>query len=133
MAATSTRPRRPSPHDEPEVVTRASTRPAWATDEAVAAEMDAQARARRPRARAAAGARRAASAKPPTLGRLGAGVRSAGSVAPARLRTDASGFILALLFWSWVALPVLRGGPAEVKDVLRAKFFNKKPDGSWLP
>lgn len=46
---------------------------------------------------------------------------------------ESAGFLLALLFWGWVALPFLQGGPAAVKDVIRAKFVNKGPDGSWLP
>lgn len=45
----------------------------------------------------------------------------------------AAGFALALLFWGWVALPMIRGGPTEVRNVLRAKFINKGPDGRPLP
>lgn len=41
--------------------------------------------------------------------------------------------MLGLLFWGWVALPFIRGGPTEVKRVLKAKFLNKAGDGSWLP
>lgn len=44
-----------------------------------------------------------------------------------------AGFILGLLVWGWVALPFLTGGPAAVRDTLRAKFFNKAADGTWLP
>lgn len=44
-----------------------------------------------------------------------------------------AGFVLALLFWGWVALPFLRGGPAEVRKTIKAKFTNKAPDGSLLP
>lgn len=44
-----------------------------------------------------------------------------------------AGFVLGLLLWAWVALPFLRGGQAEMRKVLRAKFFNRAPDGSWLP
>jgi hypothetical protein len=44
-----------------------------------------------------------------------------------------AGFVLGLLFWGWVGLPFLRGGPAEVKKTLMAKWLNKAPDGSWLP
>jgi len=58
-------------------------------------------------------------------------VRSAGSAAASV--DNAAGFLLALLFWSWIALPFLKGGAGEVKKVLRAKFLNKAPDGSWLP
>ncbi len=46
---------------------------------------------------------------------------------------DAAGVILAVFAWLWVGLPLLTGGPSKVKDVLRAKFFNKRPDGGWLP
>lgn len=46
-------------------------------------------------------------------------------------------FVLGLLFWGWVGLPFLKagpaGGPKAVRDVLRAKFFNKGSDGAWLP
>ena len=38
---------------------------------------------------------------------------------------DGAGFILALLLWGWVALPLLSGGPAAVKAMLLAKFLNK--------
>jgi len=52
---------------------------------------------------------------------------------PSAVNTGA-GFILGLLFWTWVALPFLNnGGVTGVKNQLRAKFLNKAPDGSWLP
>lgn len=44
-----------------------------------------------------------------------------------------AGFLLGLFLWAWVGLPYLRGGTTEVKNVLRAKFVNKGPDGKWLP
>lgn len=44
-----------------------------------------------------------------------------------------AGFLLGLLFWSWIGLPMLKGGPTEVRKVLAAKFVNKTPDGKWLP
>lgn len=44
-----------------------------------------------------------------------------------------AGFILGALFWAWVGLPFLKGGPAQVRNTLKAKFFNKAPDGGWLP
>lgn len=47
--------------------------------------------------------------------------------------SSGAGFILAVLFWSWVALPFLKGGPTGVRNMLRAKFLNKGADGSWLP
>lgn len=42
-------------------------------------------------------------------------------------------FLLGLAFWAWVALPLLDKGPTGVRDQLRAKFFNRGPDGEWLP
>lgn len=47
--------------------------------------------------------------------------------------SDAGGAVLALVFWSWVVLPILQGGPERMKNTLRAKFFNKGPKGEWLP
>jgi hypothetical protein len=48
--------------------------------------------------------------------------------------SSGAGFILALMFWTWVALPYLNnGGVAGVRAQLKAKFTNKAPDGSWLP
>ena len=44
-----------------------------------------------------------------------------------------AGFVLGLLVWGWVILPFLTGGPTAVRYTLRAKFFNKAADGSWLP
>jgi len=44
-----------------------------------------------------------------------------------------AGLLLGVLVWGWVILPFIKGGPTRVKDVLRAKFFNKAPDGTWLP
>jgi hypothetical protein len=49
-----------------------------------------------------------------------------------RARGDAAGLVLAGLAWVWVVRPYLQGGPGEVADVLRAKFFNKGPDGEAL-
>lgn len=44
-----------------------------------------------------------------------------------------AGFLLALVFWGWIALPLLKDGPTGVRNTIRAKFFNKAPDGTWLP
>lgn len=44
-----------------------------------------------------------------------------------------AGLILGMLLWAWVGLPFLKGGPKQVKDVLRAKWLNRAPDGSDLP
>lgn len=60
--------------------------------------------------------------------------RAAPTPAPASSTVDSgAGFILGLLVWGWVVLPFLTGGPTGVRNVLRAKFFNKAADGSWLP
>lgn len=47
--------------------------------------------------------------------------------------SNGAGFLLALAFWGWIILPFVKGGPGGVRDVIRAKFINKGPDGSWLP
>lgn len=47
--------------------------------------------------------------------------------------SSGAGFVLALMFWTWVALPFLRDGMPGVRAQLKAKFTNKAPDGSWLP
>jgi hypothetical protein len=44
---------------------------------------------------------------------------------------DASWAILAFLAWGWVIMPFLENGLPGMKKVLLAKFFNKKPDGSF--
>lgn len=49
------------------------------------------------------------------------------------ITSSAAGVVLALLFWGWVALPLIQGGPAQVRNTLRAKFFNKDAEGKWLP
>jgi len=46
---------------------------------------------------------------------------------------DGAGVVLGFLAWVWVVLPYLNGGTAGVRNVLRAKFTNKGPDGSDLP
>ncbi|HEX6869895.1 MAG TPA: hypothetical protein VF163_02250 [Micromonosporaceae bacterium] len=46
---------------------------------------------------------------------------------------SAAGVVLAALVWGWVVLPLVTGGPAKVKAVLRAKFVNRGPGGEWLP
>lgn len=55
--------------------------------------------------------------------------------------SDASGFVLALLGWCWFVLPFITtppggtgpGGIDGVRNVLRAKFFNKGAQGEDLP
>lgn len=44
---------------------------------------------------------------------------------------DSSWAILGFLLWGWVVMPFLEGGLPGMKKVLVAKFFNKKPDGSF--
>ena len=46
---------------------------------------------------------------------------------------NGAGFLLALVVWGWVVMPFIQGGPAAVRDVIRAKFINRGADGSWLP
>jgi len=58
--------------------------------------------------------------------------RSGGSAA-AGYAQEGAGWVLGLLLWAWVALPFLKGGPTQVKNVWRAKFLNQAPDGSPLP
>lgn len=47
--------------------------------------------------------------------------------------TDAAGVLTAVLVWGWVILPAIRYGPTGPLLTLRAKFFNKGPDGAFLP
>lgn len=49
------------------------------------------------------------------------------------MTNEAAGFALGLLAWGWLVRPYLQKGVPGVKAVLLAKFFNKKPDGSYLP
>jgi hypothetical protein len=51
----------------------------------------------------------------------------------ATVANGGAGFILGLLVWGWVIMPLIHGGPTGVRNTLKAKFFNKRPDGSWLP
>lgn len=126
-------PRRPPLEHDPEVVR------AYANDQELADRglddgdppaVPAQRRAPRPTP--------AKAARPRRSPRAAARNVRARTVAPLRLDTDATGFVLALMFWGWVVLPMLRADspaamPAAVGNVLRAKFFNKGPDGAWLP
>ena len=45
--------------------------------------------------------------------------------------SDGAGIILGFLIWVWVVLPFFNGKGA--RNVLRAKFTNKGPDGKVLP
>lgn len=51
----------------------------------------------------------------------------------ASVTDSGAGFILGLLVWGWVIMPLIHNGPTGVRDTLRAKFFNKGPSGEWLP
>lgn len=62
-----------------------------------------------------------------------AGDDSAGEPSRLRLAGDGAGWLLGILLWGMVGLPFVKGGPAQVKKVWLAKFFNKAPDGSYLP
>ncbi|HTF08535.1 MAG TPA: hypothetical protein VK659_10240 [Asanoa sp.] len=86
---------------------------------------------RRPTTRPAAPARRSGGG---SGGRGGRSWSPPSITAPPSVQ-DGAGFVLGALFWVWVALPFIKSGgkPAAVRDVLRAKFLNKAPDGSWLP
>lgn len=44
---------------------------------------------------------------------------------------EGSWAILGFLAWGWVVMPFLQNGLPGMKKVLLAKFFNKKPDGSY--
>lgn len=46
---------------------------------------------------------------------------------------SAAGVLVGLLLWGWVLLPLVRGGPDEVRRLLLAKFVNRDPEGRWLP
>ena len=52
---------------------------------------------------------------------------------PETAAQSGAGFLVGLLFWGWIILPLVRGGPPEVRKTIKAKFLNKAPDGSWLP
>lgn len=87
------------------------------------AEVDkATRRARQSKARRGLG-RRVAGA-PGDIGRAALGRPSS---------TDAAGVLTAVLVWGWVILPAIRYGPSGPLLTLRAKFFNKGPDGAFLP
>lgn len=69
---------------------------------------------------------------------LGAAVDRPGQVRTVRIKAprvvdQGAGIVLGVLFYLWVVLPFLDGGTKGVRDVIRAKFLNKAPDGTWLP
>jgi hypothetical protein len=66
--------------------------------------------------------------------RAGAGTTRPGPTFPAGggLAGNVAGAVLGLFFWGWIMLPLLKDGPAGIKNTLRAKFFNKGPDGKYL-
>lgn len=89
--------------------------------------------ARRDKAAADAAAARRPSA---VLGRASSKARTVSGALPSSGSlsiSDGSGFALALLVGGWVVLPLLQGGPAAMRNLWRAKFFNKGPDGQALP
>lgn len=55
----------------------------------------------------------------------------AGTLSPPR-SGDLSGALFAVIAWSWIVLPLVQGGPGRVRDVWRAKWLNKGPDGKRL-
>jgi len=71
--------------------------------------------------------RTAPGAPRPSRGRFRAGLTA---VSPVQ---TGAGFLLGLLAWGWIGMPLITGGPTRVRDVWRAKFLNKGPDGEWLP
>lgn len=84
--------------------------------------------------RAAAPDRPAPSPEDKRLKEAAQDVRAAGGRAAQRIgASDGAGVLLALVVWCWVAIPFLKGGPTQVKDVLRAKFLNRGPKGEELP
>lgn len=90
--------------------------------------------ARRDKAAADAAAARRPSA---ILGRASSRARTVASAGPSSggglSVTDGSGFVMALLVVGWVVLPLLNGGPAAMRNLWRAKFFNKDAKGDPLP
>jgi len=70
--------------------------------------------------------------KPPVRARQAGSGRRWWSGVETPAQTGA-GFLVGLLFWGWIILPLVRGGPPEVRKTIKAKFLNKAPDGSWLP
>lgn len=58
---------------------------------------------------------------------------SGGGGRASSVASDGAGWVLGLFLWAGVALPFLQHGPSGVKAWWLAKFFNKAPDGSWLP
>jgi len=60
--------------------------------------------------------------------------RRAGQLARASRRADtAAAMLLGLMAWVWVGLPLIQGGPTQVRAVLKAKLTNKDKDGAPLP
>jgi hypothetical protein len=137
--------------ERPRKLPEGGRRPAWVTDDLVAEEQAHSQRLATRRGRAGLRARSSAKSAAGKAGasygrtrprgggtsftppRISAGGPTGLRLSGGRVTTDAAGFVLAIFTWCWVLLPALRGGPDGVRDTLRAKFFNKSPDGSWLP
>jgi len=71
-------------------------------------------------------ARRPSGARPRSFSGTGWGSAAAAT-------DTAAGLILGVWLWLWVGLPLVQGGPTAVRNVWRAKLFNKDKDGKWLP
>lgn len=67
----------------------------------------------------------------PSSRRRSGGGRSSSLLSPPG-SGDLSGALFAVIAWSWIVLPLVQGGPARVRDVWRAKWLNKGPDGKRL-
>ena len=46
---------------------------------------------------------------------------------------SAGPFVLGVIAYAWVVLPLIQGGPTRMKAVWRAKFLNRGPKGEVLP
>ena len=84
---------------------------------------------------AAPAAPRPAEAAPP------AGATAPADPAPTPTPADVDGkggggsagpFVLGVVAYAWVLLPLVQGGPSRVRDVWRAKWLNKGTDGKAL-
>lgn len=71
---------------------------------------------------------------PPQTTRPGEAVDTeSSSSSPSHPTRPAGSFLLGFLAWAWIGLPFVKGGPTQVRNVWRAKFLNRGPDGNRLP
>lgn len=70
---------------------------------------------------------------PPQATRPGEAVDTESSSSPSHPARPAGSFVLGFLAWAWIGLPFVKGGPTQVRNVWRAKFLNRGPDGNRLP